>query len=249
MNYYELLGVSNDATEEEIRSAYKREIKKWHPDINKDEEAVSITMRLNEAKETLLNKEKRIEYDNFINHKETQTYQKYTKADVNKEDVNVDINKKVNKEYNNYEDRMVTKWEYLKEFMQQKNISKFKRVTSYIFVMLETALCFIIKYLVIGLAYLCFVISDFILILLKTVAPVLLLLLIYILYMLSFKDFDVLVSNNTTEIRILFIFGILFISMFILPFLGKKLISQKVFDFLYNKLDIYLFKKAVGYKN
>ena len=34
----------------------------------------------------------------------------------------------------------------------------------------------------------------------------------------------------------------------ILPFVGRKLISQKVFDFLYNKLDVYLFKKSVGYK-
>ena len=113
MNYYELLGVNIDATEEEIKSAYKREIKKWHPDINKDEEAVSITMRLNEAKDTLLDKVKRMEYDSFINHKDNETYQKYT---------NVTVEKETAEDYNQYEDKLVTKWEYLRQYMQSDNI-------------------------------------------------------------------------------------------------------------------------------
>ena len=37
INYYDLLGVSKDCTKEEIRKAYIKQIKKWHPDINKDE--------------------------------------------------------------------------------------------------------------------------------------------------------------------------------------------------------------------
>lgn len=243
MNYYELLGVSVDASEEEIKSAYKREIKKWHPDINKDEEAVSITMRLNEAKETLLNLEKRLEYDNFINHKEDVTYQKYTntKAEYQETDFQQE-------EYEQYEEKLVTKWEYLKEYLHSSNINIFKRFISLIFVLLETFLCFLLKYLIILLSYLCFVISNIIILVLKIISPLLFVLIIYLVYMGISKGFSELLSSNTVELRAVLIMLGIYIVGIILPFVGRKLISQKVFDFLYNKLDVYLFKKSVGYK-
>ena len=53
MNYYELLGVSKNANKEEIKSAYKKQMKKWHPDINKSEDAVNMSSKINEAKEEL----------------------------------------------------------------------------------------------------------------------------------------------------------------------------------------------------
>ena len=246
MNYYELLGISIDATEEEIKSAYKKEIKKWHPDINKDEEAVSITMKLNEAKETLLNSEKRLEYDNYINHKENETYQKYTNVKVEKSNYNEN---NVSEEYNKYEERMVTKWEYLKEYMQQKNINLLRRIISFILVLLESFLCVLFKYTIIVVSYLCFTISDILQAFLKTIAPLLFVLLAFILYIAFNKGFNEIFINNFVEVRVLFVFGVLFISTLILPIIGKKIISQKVFDFLYNRLDIFLFKKSVGYKN
>ena len=78
MNYYELLGIKTTATEEEIRKAYKAQMKKWHPDINKDSEAVSMSMKINEAKDVLLDDVKRKEYDKYLNEKDNITYKRYS---------------------------------------------------------------------------------------------------------------------------------------------------------------------------
>lgn len=240
MNYYELLGIDINASEEEIKTAYKREIKKWHPDINSDEKAVSMTMKLNEAKEILLDKDKRMEYDNFINHKEEVVYQKYTNSKPQDDEY---------QKYEEYEEKFVTKWEYLREYLRCKNINIFRRIIGLIFVLLETFLCFILKCFIITISYLCFVISNIIILLLKILSPILLILAIYIAYIVITKGFNTLINNNYTEFRGILLFIIIYIIAIILPYIGKLIISQKVFDLLYNKLDVYLFKKSVGYKN
>ena len=102
MNYYELLGVSSDASSEDIKRAYKIQMKKWHPDINKDSEAVSMSMKINEAKDTLLDEVKRKEYDDFLNHKNASTYNKYSNGKTSSS----------NNDYKKYETQMVTKWDY-----------------------------------------------------------------------------------------------------------------------------------------
>ena len=78
LSFYELLGVKNDATEDEIKQAYKKQMKKWHPDINKDPNAVNISSRINEAKEVLLDPVKRYDYDEYLKKKVNETYNRYT---------------------------------------------------------------------------------------------------------------------------------------------------------------------------
>ena len=241
MNYYELLGISIDATDDEIKSAYKREIKKWHPDVNKDEEAVTISMKLNEAKTTLLDKEKRLEYDNFINHKEADNYQRYTNVRPQEEDIEVP-------QYEEYEERLVTKWEYLKEYLFTSNINIFRRIISLIFVLLETFLCFLLKCIIIGLSFLCFILSDLIIFIFRFLSPVAIILILYMVYIIVSKGFNGLITNNILLFKGVIIYIIVYIIGIFLPIIGKKLISQDVFELLYNKLDVFLFKKSVGYK-
>ena len=64
-DYYEILGVSRDATEAQIKSAYRKAARKYHPDVNKDPSAVEKFKDINEAYEVLSDKEKRSRYDSL----------------------------------------------------------------------------------------------------------------------------------------------------------------------------------------
>ncbi|MFC4711944.1 molecular chaperone DnaJ [Planococcus dechangensis] len=64
-DYYEVLGISKDASKEEIKKAYRKLSKKFHPDINKEANASEKFQEVKEAYEVLSDDQKRAQYDQF----------------------------------------------------------------------------------------------------------------------------------------------------------------------------------------
>lgn len=64
-NYYEILGVSKEATQAEIKSAFRKKARELHPDVNKAPDAEEKFKELGKAYETLSNEEKRSLYDRY----------------------------------------------------------------------------------------------------------------------------------------------------------------------------------------
>ncbi len=78
-NYYEILGVSVDSTTVEIKSAYRKLARKYHPDINKDVDAINIFKNITEAYDVLSNDVERSKYDTlngFFKSEKTTTSSK-----------------------------------------------------------------------------------------------------------------------------------------------------------------------------
>lgn len=76
-NYYEILQVSVDSTSAEIKTAYRRLARKYHPDINKDVDAIEKFKDLIEAYEVLSNPKEREQYNivkGYFKNEETKTH-------------------------------------------------------------------------------------------------------------------------------------------------------------------------------
>ena len=64
-DYYEVLGVDKNASESDIKSAFRKLAKKYHPDVSKEENAAELFKEAQEAYAVLSDPEKRKKYDQF----------------------------------------------------------------------------------------------------------------------------------------------------------------------------------------
>ncbi len=75
-DYYQTLGVARDASQDDIKRAYRKLARKYHPDVNQDPDAETQFKALGEAYEVLKDPEKRAAYDRFGEHwREGESFQ------------------------------------------------------------------------------------------------------------------------------------------------------------------------------
>lgn len=230
INYYDLLGIKKDATNEEIKSSYRNLAKKWHPDLNKDPKAPEMARKINEAKEILLDEEKRKEYDLYLDNYKSGIYD--------------NLNKKQNYQSynNNYEEKTYTKWEYFIFYLKYYNVNIFRKIIGSIFVLIESLLCFLLQSINYILAFI-IIYLGFYLVYGFAIAAGLLTLLIVLkfatrinIYPYTPFDYALVIIGIITSIA-------LSILMQDLPYLLLNKIPV-----LISKLNMFLFKVSIGYK-
>jgi curved DNA-binding protein len=67
-DYYSALGVARDASDDDIRKAYRKLARKYHPDVSKEADADAKMREINEARDVLSDKDKRAAYDQLADH-------------------------------------------------------------------------------------------------------------------------------------------------------------------------------------
>lgn len=113
MNYYEILNVSQNATDKQIKSSYKKLVKKYHPDlyVGDKEFAEKKIKEINEAYDILSNIELKQEYDSYLNAKN------YAKESyINSENISKSDEKKYESNFNKYILEKLNKLDSKKQF-------------------------------------------------------------------------------------------------------------------------------------
>ena len=227
INYYELLGVSKDASAEEINKAYRIQAKKWHPDVSKEDNAAQIMNQLNEAKDILLDEEKRKAYDLSLTGNTNPKYEKFDRDNPGNED---------------NEREMYTKWEYFKEYLKYYKVSKVRKVIAFILVMLESLICGILQVINYILVYIIYSLGGVI----SYIATLALGVIVALLVLDISRNSYLILSKSGSIIKPVIAIIIPFIFIFAPDFIYRILVLH-VPNAL-SRLNIFLFKKSVGYK-
>lgn len=154
IDYYELLGIKENATDQEIKIAYKQMVKKYHPDVNKTKEANKIIVSLNEAKEILLDNQKRKEYDLLLNKI------KHSKQTSKNRNETYSAN---TQEYRQkYSHTYITKWQFLINYLVNGLDSKWLKFIKCMLIAINFILFLIIKLITICVVYTLCILENFI---------------------------------------------------------------------------------------
>lgn len=226
INYYDLLGVSKDASLDEIKKAYRNQAKKWHPDLNKDPNAPEMAKKVNEAKEILLDEIKRKEYDKYLDNYRNSMYDKLDKNKTNNYTQD-----------NNYEEKTYTKWEYFKLYLKYYNVSTFRKIISVFFVLLETIFCSILQIINYTLAFLIAFLGEAILYIVNLFAG--LCIIVFVL--------NIFLKLDAPFMSLILIFILALIINVLVMTLPDILVSKT--PIYISNLNMFLFKLSIGYKN
>lgn len=232
INFYDLLGVSKNASSEEIKKAYRKQMMAWHPDKNKSDNASEIASKLNEAKEILLDETKRKQYDEELENTKKKVYEHVSNA--NKK------GSKTNKKNNsNSEEKYYTKWEYFLLYLRHYNVPIWRKILAIVFVVLETLFCFIFEVINVIISYFIYYSYD-ILYSIGIIASIYLMIMGCVPLIMNI-DFDMMKT-------LLYIFGGLIV-LFIVILLPKiyEITVIKIPVYI-SKINLFLFKKSIGYK-
>ncbi len=102
--YYAILGVSEQATYPELKRAYRRLARKYHPDRNRSSQAETMIKKINAAFEVLSDKDKRDEYDKGDLFKPVSNGRSHYSVDEGMEE-NHDYNQEHSNKFNQYRPR------------------------------------------------------------------------------------------------------------------------------------------------
>ena len=140
-NYYELLGISINATEQEIKEAYHKQARKYHPDNNPGQDTTEMMQELTLAYNTLRNTSSRRQYDATLNHQQrtsTSYSTRYSSKTKNNNDFwsavneymkqNQDVQKRMRRAQEEREERMRKAQQELEERMRKAQKEREERI-------------------------------------------------------------------------------------------------------------------------